>query len=278
MNIPHSTISGATHVVGVCGHGIDYTLSPAMHNAAFQACGLDYVYVRFDVAPGSAEAASGGIRSLGLAGVNVTKPLKTEMIPFLDDITEEARQIGSVNTIINRDGVLSGASTDGVGLQRALDAMDSPVSGKRVVILGAGGTARAACAMCRSAGAAHTTIAARNREQAQDTASVGEAAVASLEPGDLGEAIQMSDLIINAVPTDLTVEASWFSGHQTVYDTRYDVADTILMKRAGENGARTANGIDMLLFQGAASFEMWTGHEPPTGAMRNALVMVLKNR
>lgn len=278
MSISHSTISGATHVVGVCGHGISYTLSPAMHNAAFQACGLDYVYVTFEVAPGSAEAALGGIRSLGLAGVNVTKPLKTEMIPYLDEITEEAQRIGSINTIINRDGLVSGTSTDGVGLQRALGAMDTPVAGKRVVILGAGGAARAACAMCLSAGAAHTTIAARNYEQAQDTASAGEAAVVSLEPGELGKAIRTADLIVNAVPTDLAVESSWFSAHQTVYDMRYDVADTILMKRAGENGARTANGIDMLLFQGAASFEMWTGHEAPTDAMRNALVKGLNNR
>ena len=113
---------------------------------------------------------------------------------------------------------------------------------------------------------------------AQETASVGEAAVVSLEASELSESIKSADLIINAVPTDLDMEASWFSNHQTVYDTRYDVADTLLMQRARENGARTANGIDMLLFQGAASFELWTGHEAPIEAMRTALEHGLKNR
>lgn len=271
-------ISGTTRVVGVCGHGISYTLSPAMHNAAFQACGLDYVYVTFEVTPGYAEAAVAGIRGLGLAGVNVTKPLKTEMIPYLDELTVEARRIGSVNTIINRDGILTGTSTDGAGLLRALETWGVPVKDRRVVILGAGGAARAACAMCRQAGAAHTVIASRNRERAVDTAAVGNAATVSLDPNELEPTIRATDLVINAVPVDLDLDPSWFSRTQAVYDTRYDVADTVLMRNARESGARAANGIDMLLFQGAASFEFWTGHDAPIDVMRMTLKEGLRRR
>jgi shikimate dehydrogenase len=275
---PKSVITGTTRVVGVCGHGISYTLSPAMHNAAFQACGLDYVYVTFEVAPGSAQAAVEGIRSLGLAGVNVTKPLKTEMLPYLDDLTEEARRIGSVNTIINQEGRLIGASTDGIGLSHALETWGVSVSGSHVLILGAGGAARAACAMVFQAKAVSTVIAARNKQRAEETASVGNATTVSFEPQEIKDAIQAADLIINAVPTDLPLNPSWFTVNQAVYDTRYDTGDTILMHSARSQGAQVSNGLDMLLFQGAASFELWTDQEAPIEVMRAALEKGLGKR
>jgi shikimate dehydrogenase len=278
LRTPHAAISGTTRVVGVCGHNIGYTLSPAMHNAAFQACGLDYVYVTFDVAPGRAGAAAAGIRGLGLAGVNVTKPLKTEMIPHLDELTEEAEQVGSVNTIVHREGRLIGATTDGAGLRRALEAQGVSIAGRRVVILGAGGAARAACAMSARAGAAHTVIAARNRERAKDTAAVGAAEAITLDPTEMEPAIRSAGVIINAVPADLALAPAWFSAHQFVYDTRYDVTDTPLMQLARSRGAAVSNGIDMLLYQGAASFELWTGRPAPVEVMRAALLEGLRKR
>lgn len=276
--MPQSAISGSTRVVGVCGHGIGYTLSPAMHNAAFRACGLDYVYVVFEVPPGQAQAAVAGIRGLGLAGVNVTKPLKTDVLPYLDALSEDARRVGSVNTIINRDGVLTGTTTDGYGLFKALESRDVDIRGRRVLILGAGGAARAACDMSCRAGAAETVIAARNRERAMETASVGQAGIVSLDPVDLGRAVPRADVIINAIPADLPLDPAWFSKSQTVYDTRYDVEETVLARTARERGARVANGIDMLLFQGAAAFEQWTGCAAPVEVMRAALSEVLKSR
>jgi shikimate dehydrogenase len=278
MPCESSHISGATRVVGVCGHGIAYTLSPAMHNAAFRATGLDYVYVTFEVAPGTAADAVAGIRALGLAGVNITKPLKTEMIPYLDALTEAARRVGSVNTVIRRDTALVGDTTDGVGLRRALEGLDVRLPGKTVLILGAGGAARAACDMSASAGAGRTVVAARNREKAEETASVGRAEVVSLDPSELAEAIRSADLVVNAIPSDIPVEAAWFGRHQLVYDTRYDVADTPLMRCARMAGARVSNGLDMLLFQGAAAFELWTGHTAPVEVMRTALIEGLKQR
>ncbi len=271
-------ISGSTRVVGVCGQGIGYTLSPAMHNAAFRHCGLDYVYVTFEIAASEVRQAVDGIRGLGLAGVNVTKPLKTDVLPYLDEVSEEARRIGSVNTIVNHGGRLAGTSTDGAGLLRALEEKGVAVAGSRMLILGAGGVARAACAMAREQGAASITIAARSAVRARDTVSVGGAKAITLSPSDLGAAIRGADLVINAIPEDLPVEGDWFSGGQFVYDTRYDQAETGLTQCARSRGAETSNGIGMLLFQGAASFEIWTGRAAPVEVMRSALEEQLRHR
>ena len=271
-------ISGSTRVVGVCGQGIGYTLSPAMHNAAFRHCGLDYVYVTFEIAATAVRQAVDGIRGLGLAGVNVTKPLKTEVLPYLDEVSDEARRIGSVNTIVNYSGRLAGASTDGTGLLRALREKGVTVAGSRVLILGAGGAARAACAMVENAGAASIVLAARNAARAEDTAAVGDAKAITLAPGELGAAIGNADLVINAIPTDLPLERDWFMDGQFVYDTRYDREETGLMQCARSGGAEASNGIDMLLFQGAESFEIWTGRPAPVEVMRNALEDQLRRR
>ena len=275
---PGPEISGSTRVVGVCGQGIGYTLSPAMHNAAFRHCGLDYVYVTFEIAATAVRQAVDGIRGLGLAGVNVTKPLKTDVLPYLDEVSDEARRIGSVNTIANRSGRLAGASTDGAGLLRALEEKGIDVRDSRVLILGAGGAARAACDMARNAGADSIAIAARNAARALDTAQLGGASIVALESGELGPALGNADLVINAIPTDLTLEKDWFSADQFVYDTRYDQEETALIQCARSQGAGASNGIDMLLFQGAASFEIWTGLAAPVEVMRSALEDQLRRR
>ena len=275
---PGPAVSGSTRVVGVCGQGIGYTLSPAMHNAAFRHCGLDYVYVTFEVAATAVRQAVDGIRGLGLAGVNVTKPLKTDVLPYLDEVSDEARRIGSVNTIVNRSGRLAGASTDGAGLLRALGEKGVSVEGSRVLILGAGGAARAACDLAKQAGAGSIAIAARNASRARDTAQVGDASVVSLASHELGPALGNADLVINAVPTDLTLDGDWFKADQFVYDTRYDQEETALIRCARSRGAGASNGIDMLLFQGAASFEIWTGRPAPVEVMRSALEDQLRCR
>ncbi len=275
---PELAISGSTRVVGVCGQGIGYTLSPAMHNAAFRHCGLDYVYVTFEIAATALRQAVDGIRGLGLAGVNVTKPLKTDVLPYLDEVSDEAQRIGSVNTIVNRSGRLAGASTDGAGLLRALEEKGIDVMDSRVLILGAGGAARAACDMARNAGADSIAIAARNAARARDTAQLGGASIVALESGELGPALGNADLVINAIPTDLKLDKDWFRADQFVYDTRYDQEETALIRCARSLGAGASNGIDMLLFQGAASFEIWTGRPAPVEVMRSALEDQLRRR
>ncbi len=271
-------ISGSTRVVGVCGQGIGYTLSPAMHNAAFRHCDLDYVYVTFEVAANAVRQAVDGIKGLGLAGVNVTKPLKTDVLPLLDEVADEARRIGSVNTIVNQSGRLAGSSTDGTGLLRALAEKGVSVAGSRVLVLGAGGAARAAGDMARNAGADRIVIAARSLARARGTAAVAGASVISLAPHALGSALGEADLVINAIPGDLTLDVDWFTDRQFVYETRYDQEETRLMRCARSRGAGTANGIEMLLFQGVASFEIWTGRPAPVEVMRSALAEQLRLR
>ena len=275
---PGLAISGSTRVVGVCGQGIGYTLSPAMHNAAFRHCGLDYVYVTFEIAATAVRQALDGIRGLGLAGVNVTKPLKTDVLPHLDEVSDEARRIGSVNTVVNDSGRLSGTSTDGTGLLRALEGKGVSIAGLDVLILGAGGAARAACAMAETVGAASIAVAARNRGRAEDTAAVGGASAISLAQNELRDAIGNAGLVINAIPTDPNLAPEWFSAGQFVYDTRYDQEETALIRCARSRGAGASNGIDMLLFQGAASFEIWTGRPAPVEVMRSALEDQLRRR
>ncbi len=276
--LPGLAISGSTRVVGVCGQGIGYTLSPAMHNAAFRHCGLDYVYVTFEIAATALRQAVDGIRGLGLAGVNVTKPLKTDVLPYLDEVSDEARRVGSVNTIVNRSGRLAGASTDGAGLLRALEEKGIDVRDSRVLILGAGGAARAACDMARNAGADSIAIAARNAARARDTAQLGGASIVALESGELRPALGNADLVINAIPTDLKLDKDWFRADQFVYDTRYDQEETALIRCARSRDAGASNGIDMLLFQGAASFEIWTGRTTPVEVMRSALEDQVRRR
>lgn len=278
MRTAVSEISGMTRVVAVCGQDIGYTLSPAMHNAAFRHCALDYVYVTFEVAPAAVRQAVDGIRGFGLAGVNVTKPLKTDVLPFLDEVSAVSRRIGSINTVVNDSGHLSGTSTDGVGLLRALEGKGVAIAGLDVLILGAGGAARAACAMAETAGAASIVVAARNGDRAENTAAVGDASAISLATDELAAAIGRAGLVINAIPTDLNLEPDWFTAGQFVYDTRYDREETRLMQCARSGGADASNGIDMLLFQGAESFELWTRRPAPVDTMRGALADQLKRR
>ena len=262
----------------MCGQGIRYTLSPAMHNAAFRHCGLDYVYVTFEIKSSNVREAIDGIRGLGVAGVNVTKPLKTDVLPYLDHVSEQARRIGSVNTIMNCSGYLTGDSTDGSGLLRALQEHKISVAGSNVLILGAGGAARAACEMAQNGGATSIVVAARNAERAEKTAAVGGGTVISLTPQKLGATLAKSDLIINAIPADFPVEKSWFGTGQFIYDTRYDKEETDLMRCARSQGANASNGMAMLLFQGVKSFELWTGRTAPVKVMRNALEDQLRRR
>ena len=160
------TVTGRTTVVGVWGHPVGHSRSPAMHNAALAALGLDWVYVPFDVDPAAVEEALAGIRALGLVGVNVTVPLKQLVLPLLDGVEEDAGRIGSVNTIHNEGGRLVGYSTDGPGFLRALEAAGQPAHDRQALLLGAGGSARAV-AFALAAQGCHCRIANRTEERAE---------------------------------------------------------------------------------------------------------------
>lgn len=282
-------MTGATQVTGVFGHPVHHSQSPAMHNAAFQEMGLDFVYVPFSVRPEDLESAVRGIRSLGIVGVNLTIPHKERVIEFLDWVSDDALGIRSVNTIDNRDGILKGYSTDGPGFLRALEASGKSPSGSKAVVLGAGGSARATVRALVEAGA-EVTVANRTESRAVDLAERMRSVNAPVTPvalsgADAERAVRDADLLVNCTSVGMHPEvdaqpipSEWLHAGLFVYDQIYNPLETRLLKAAKSAGARTANGVKMLVYQGAISFEIWTGQPPPIGVMEEAVLGGLQSR
>jgi shikimate dehydrogenase len=232
--------------VGLVGNPVSHSLSPRMQNAAFATAGLDWEYVLLPAGDDELEAVVAGLRD-GFAGANVTVPHKAAVIPFLDDVDDFARRADSVNTIVVRDGRLSGASTDGLAVVEAIEA-----DGARVLMLGAGGAARAVATALEDAGA---TVRFATRRDPDWPPEVGDATV-----------------LVNATPVrdDLLVPVS---PDLTVVDLAYraDGGPTALVEAAQAAGCQVVDGLEVLVRQGAASFERWTGRAAPVDVMRAAL-------
>ncbi|HEX2949809.1 MAG TPA: shikimate dehydrogenase [Armatimonadota bacterium] len=285
------SITGATSVVGVLGYPVVHSLSPLMHNAAFEAMKLDWVYVPFPVAPEAVGNAVHGAIALGIKGMNVTIPHKSAVIPYLDQLTPEAMAIQSVNTIaITEQGVI-GHSTDGPGFLRALTERGFDVVGKNVVVLGAGGASRAVVGALAVAGAAKISIVARHPERAEELYALGtqlssvEASVCVL-PWDnqVSRAIQHAELLVNATPIGMAphdaahspVPIEWLHDGLWVYDLVYTPRPTTLLRYAAERGCQTIDGLAMLIYQGAEAFTFWTHLPAPVTIMESALTTYLR--
>ena len=284
-------ITSQTAVIGVIGHPIAHSFSPQMHNAAIRALGMDCCYVAFHVLPDRVGEAVAGVRALGLRGLNVTVPYKQAVMPFLDEISEEASAIGAVNTIALRDDKLLGYNTDVYGILAALrlGAGLDPLP-EEVVVLGAGGAARgivyalATCDAVRRITVLNRTVPKAER-LAQEMA--GRAArrqplrtlAGSVDVSEVRAASETAGLIINATSVGMhphegasvIEDASSFHPGQVLFDTVYNPRRTRLMDVARSGGAAAYNGLDMLVYQGAKSFEIWTDITPPVQAMRDAL-------
>lgn len=282
-------INGKTMVYGIIGRPVEHSFSPAMQNAAFKEIGLNSVYVPFCPEPGQIEAAVAGIRALGLAGVNVTVPYKEAVMPYLAELTEEAVLCGAVNTIINRQGRLIGHNTDGAGFISDLrDSCNFEPSRGPVLIMGAGGSARAVAVSLAKAGCQNLALVNRNRERARNlAASVTEATSVTVhvfpwEPGhaELAEFARQAGLLVNCTPVGMSGKPGAvfpLTGElpgqgQLAYDLVYNPPRTPFLLLAEKNGARTANGLGMLLHQGAMAFTAWTGLQAPLEGMRKALL------
>ena len=265
------TIGGATRLVGLIGDPVEHSLSPLMQNAAFAAVALDWSYVPLPVKREQLEEAVAGLGALGFAGANVTIPHKTAVVGFCDELDEVARRAGSVNTLVVRDGQVLGSSTDGPAVVGLVDA-----NGARALVLGAGGGAQAVATSLGDAGAESITIAARDAERAHALAvrlrTLFPEREVSAESGWPPSGKDAS-LLVNATPIrdEVVVQPS---PEQQIVDLAYmpDRSQTALVYAAREAGcARVVDGVDVLLGQGAASFERWTGIEAPIGVMRAAL-------
>ncbi len=268
----------------VLGHPVAHSLSPAMHNAAFEAMGLDAVYLAFDVTADRLMATLTSLRELGFGGVNLTLPLKETAREEMQLLHESARRAGAVNCVAFTPEGVRGYNTDGDGFLRALAelGMDS-LRGRSVAVLGSGGAARGVAIACAHAGAAQIAIVARNAKRAERLTADLHATGSSVETRAVLEAaaqeqeVRAADLVVQCTPVGLRpgepplFEADAFREGQWVVDTIYVVPETPLMKAARQGGARVANGLGMLLHQGALSLEIWTGAEAPVEAMRTAL-------
>lgn len=272
-----------TRVAAVIGQPVRHSLSPVIHNAGFRALDLDWAYVAFEVEPGAARHALAAAKVLGIDGLNVTMPHKAEVAASVDRLSPVAEALGAVNTVVRDGDELVGENTDGEGFLRSLDEEAFDPAGRRCVVLGAGGAARAVVHALARAGAADVGVVARRPEAAEAAALLGgrvtdESAVAD------------ADLVVNATPVgmrgvtglhrepQLPLDVERLHAGQLVVDLVYDPLVTPLLDAAKQRGAATLDGVGMLLHQAALAFERWTGQEAPLPAMSAALLAELTHR
>lgn len=284
-------ILGHSQVVGLIGWPIEHSVSPPMHNAAFEALGLDWCYVPLPVHPRRLREAVEGVRALGLCGVNATVPHKQALIPLLDALTPAAETIGAVNTIIVEGGELLGHNTDAGGFMRALREAGFPPDGCTALVLGAGGAARA---VVYALGGVADRVMVLNRtpQRARDLAEGFQRRVSArleggpLEVETLSEAASEVDLVVNATPVGMWPEENASPWPQEIpfppgafcFDLVYNPRETHLMHTARAVGAGASNGLGMLVHQGAEAFERWTGRDAPVKVMYAACEQVLERK
>jgi shikimate dehydrogenase len=282
-------IKPGTKLCGVIGDPVLHTLSPAMHNAAIAELGIDYAYLAFHVKTPGLGAAVEGIRALGIRGLNVTIPHKVAVAQFLDELDPLARDIGAVNTIVNDEGKLKGYNTDAAGFLQSLQATGFELKGKKVVLLGAGGAARAMGFALAQAGS-EITILNRKRTLSQamvlsanlERISSSEVTALELNTVNLKAVLAEADLLVNAtsagmepdaeetpVPTDLLKPG------MTVFDVVYAPLETRLLREAASKGCQVVSGLEMLVRQAALAFKLWTGEDAPLEVMREAAMSSL---
>jgi shikimate dehydrogenase len=274
-------------VAGIIGDPVRHSLSPALHNAAFEATGLDWVYVAFPVPTGAVPAALEGMRALGIDGLSVTMPHKGPAADAVDRLSPTAARLRSVNTVLRQGDELLGESTDGQGFLAAVKEDEGwDPADRRCVILGAGGAARALALVLGEAGAASVVVVGRRPEMAAEAAALaGSAGRAVSQPGL--ELAAGADLVVNATPVGMRrvvkmdrspleatlpfdLDPNVIGPGQLVADLIYSPAVTPLLRVARERGARTANGLGMLIHQAALQFRLWTGEDPPLEVMSAA--------
>jgi len=308
MSLP--PIDGQTHLVGLIGWPVEHSLSPAMHNAAFETLDMNWRYVPLPVPPGQVDVAVGGLAALGFRGANVTVPHKVAVLHALtrpehpgtlrgsDAVAAEAGALGAVNTLIvhqgtTKDPIVVGHNTDAAGFIGSLEAAGIPLRTLSAVVVGAGGAARAVAFGLIQGGAQAVTILNRTSKRAERlVADLGPAdatnthlRAAALSQDRLVEVSHAADLLVNATPVGMWPHdrsSIWpdeipVPSHLTVFDLVYNPPATKLLRQARGSGARAIDGLDMLVRQGALAFEMWTGQDPPISVMRRACRRALES-
>jgi shikimate dehydrogenase len=273
------TITGATRLAAVIGHPVRHSLSPALHNAAFAAAGLDWRFVAFDVVPGGAADAIAAMQVLGIGGFAVTMPHKEQAAASVDEIDAAARALRSVNTVVLRDdGTTFGASTDGAGFVDSIVATGFDVRGARIVVLGAGGAARAIVDALGRSGAADIAVVNRTAAAAEIAAALSPVA----RVGTLDD-VARADLLVNSTSVGMGTDESPLDGtlmrpDLAVADIVYHPLETALLRVARRLGAHTIDGLGMLVHQAIRQQQMWTGKRPDPAVLRAAAEAELARR
>lgn len=283
-------ITGYTQLTGLLGSPVKHSISPMMHNTGFQALGLDFVYLCFDVNEETLEDAVKGLRTLHVKGFNLTMPNKNKILEYLDELSPAARLIGAVNTVENREGKLIGHNTDGIGFMRAVREQDIDVAGKCITLMGIGGAATAICTQAALDGAGRIYVFARMtskylprmkdliRRLKKETGC--EILLCDNEDKDrLKKSLRESVLLVNATSVGMAPDEEgcilpgkdYLHEGLAVGDIVYNPWETRLLRMAKEAGCKGFNGYAMLLYQGAEAFRIWTGREMPVEVVREKL-------
>ncbi len=280
-------ITGKTCLTGLLGSPVDHSISPLMHNFSFEALGMNWVYLCFDVKEDRLEAAVQGLRALQVKGFNLTMPNKNKILAYLDELSPAARLIGAVNTVENRDGCLIGHNTDGIGFMQSVKEQGIQMQGETMTLLGMGGAATAICAQAaldqvetihifaRSGSRHRFRMEGLQKELAKETACTIEFHDLESE-GELQKALAKSRLLVNAtsvgmapdIEKSLIPDASFFHKELAVADIIYNPWKTKLLCMAQQAGCKAFNGYPMLIWQGAEAFRIWTGQDMPVERVR----------
>ncbi|MBZ4665929.1 shikimate dehydrogenase [Mahella sp.] len=275
-------IDASTRLIALIGHPIEHSLSPRMHNRIYRHMGINSVYVAFDVSPEHVGQAVAGFRALQVRGFNVTVPHKQAVMPYLDAVDQTAAAIGAVNTVVNDSGVLTGYNTDASGFMHLLEHRGVDVSGKDVLLLGAGGAARAVAAALAINGA---RVVVANRTPAKAVAladaineHMGRKACYGISVEDIGQTPRPY-MLVNATSVGMWphIEACPlpddydFAGIEVVYDLIYNPGLTLLLKKAQAHGCMAVNGLDMLIWQAIEAIRIWFGVDVPYSLVMNEM-------
>ncbi len=279
--------------LGIIGYPIGHSISPVFQQAALDHCGIDAAYQAWEVHHDGVGGFVNALRRPGMLGINVTVPHKEAVIPFLDEVDDWAAEAGAVNTIVNRDGRLTGHNTDGTGFLRALrEGAGFDPAGRKVLVLGAGGAARGVVLALLRDGVAELVIANRTLQRAEALVRLASsrdipARAISLTSSDLSQAAAEADLIVNSTTLGMThgpdegaspLSREHIPPTALVNDLVYNPLRTPLLQEAEQAGASVLGGIQMLVYQGAASFEMWFGQPAPVPVMLEAASQAMRAR
>ena len=274
--------------MGVIGNPVKHSLSPVILNAAFREAKINWVYTAFETPEEKLADAIDGIRALGIAGLSVTMPHKAKVCSLLDEISDSAQTLNAVNCIVNDAGKLEGHNTDGDGF---LDAVKHDagldVAGKKVLVVGSGGSARSIIHSLGKAGAAEIAVINRTKKKALDALELAGPVGRYVEETEIPEVVSEANLVINATPigmldTDDTanfpIEPNLFSKGQLAIDLIYHPISTPWMEALRDLEVEAHGGLSMLIFQAARAFKLWTGKEAPVDAMRKAAMDEIENK